>query len=195
MTLDEAFTRLATLTSGRLCIRQMQIDDTEAVFAFKSDPEVTRQYGQEPHRTKDETGAWLQRRVSDYEDRDAIFWVITLKDDDAAIGECCFWNFDPGFHCAEIGYELDSKYWHRGLMTEALSEVLAYGFAEMGLHRIEANPLKINVGSRKLLLRLGFKEEGILRERHFFENRFEDQFYYGLLSTEWAGRNARTLDE
>ena len=193
MTLDGAFTHLATLTSDRLCIRKMRIDDAEAVFAFKSDPEVTRRYGQEPHRTKEETGEWLQRRVSDHEVRDAMFWVITLRDIDTAIGECCYWNFDPGFHCAEIGYELGSKYWHRGFMSEALSEVLSYGFGEMGLHRIEANPLAINAGSRKLLIGLGFKEEGILRERHLFEDRFEDQIYYGLLSTEWAGRKARIL--
>jgi ribosomal-protein-alanine N-acetyltransferase len=126
--------------------------------------------------------------VNDYALKGSIFWVITLRDDDTAIGECCLWNFDPGFHCAEIGYEMQAGYWNKGLMSEALSEVLAYGFLEMGLHRIEASPFADNVRSQKLLLKLGFKLEGTLRERHFFHGRFLDQQYYGLLAEEWKDR-------
>jgi ribosomal-protein-alanine N-acetyltransferase len=190
MTLDGAFSHLATFNTDRLCVRQMRLSDAEAVFEFKSDHLVTDLYGQEPHRTIDESRAWLQRRVNDYALRDSIFWVITLKDDDTAIGECCLWNFDPGFKCAEIGYELHSNYWNKGLMGEALSEVLAYGFLEMGLHRIEASPFADNIQSQKLLLKLGFRLEGTLRERNFFHGRFLDQQYYGLLSEEWKDRTS-----
>ena len=187
MTLDGAFTHLATLNTDRLRIRQMRIDDTEAVFAFKSDIKVTSCYGQEPHRTMEETRAWLQRRLADYECRDSIFWVLTPKDEDNAIGECCLWNFDTSFRCAEIGYELHSDYWNSGIMAEALTAVLSFGFDIMNLHRIEANPLATNEQSQRLLVRLGFKPEGTLRERQFFRGRFVDQIYYGLLGTEWMG--------
>jgi len=185
MTLDGAFTHLATFSTDRLCVRQMRLSDAEAVFAFKSDRRVTDQYGQEPHRTVEESRKWLQLRVNDYALRGSIFWVMTLKGDDTAIGECCLWNFDPGFHCAEIGYELNAEHWNKGLMGEAVSEVLAYGFLELGLHRIEASPFADNVRSQGLLLKLGFRLEGTLRERHFFHGRFLDQQYYGLLGEEW----------
>ena len=89
MTLDGAFTHLATFNTDRLCVRQMRLSDAEAVFAFKSDHRVTDLYGQEPHRTIDESRGWLQRRVNDYALRDSIFWVITFKGDDIAIGERC----------------------------------------------------------------------------------------------------------
>lgn len=188
MTLDGAFTHLATLSTDRLSLRQMKMDDAEAVFAFKSDPSVTVCYGQEPHRTIEESRAWLQRRMDDYAIRDSIFWVLTLKDDDEAIGECCLWNFDSSFQCAEIGYELHTKFWYKGLMAEALKAVLAYGFLEMGLHRIEASPLAGNIRSQNLLSKLGFRLEGTLRERHFFQGRFLDQMYFGLLKEEWSDR-------
>ncbi len=176
-------------------MRQMRMDDTEAVYAFKSDPSVTACYGQEPHRTIEESRAWLQRRVDDYAIRDSIFWVLTLKEDDVVIGECCLWNFDPSFQCAEIGYELHPRYWHRGLMAEALREVLAYGFQEMGLHRIEASPFAGNIRSKNLLIKLRFKSEGTLRERYLFRGRFLDQMYFGLLKEEWSDRATSPMSE
>ncbi len=190
MTLDGAFTHLATLSTERLSLRQMNPDDAEAVFTFKSDPSVTVCYGQEPHRTIEESRAWLQRRMDDYVIRDSIFWVLTLKDDDVAIGECCIWNFDSSFKCAEIGYELHARYWNKGLMAEALKAVLAYGFLEMGLHRIEASPFAGNIRSQNLLSKLGFRLEGTLRERHLFQGLFLDQMYFGLLKEEWSDRAA-----
>jgi ribosomal-protein-alanine N-acetyltransferase len=188
MTLDEAFAHLPILSTNRLLIRKMQMTDAEALFTIKSDLQVTSQYGQEPHRSLEETREWIQRRVINYERRDTIFWVITLRDEDTAIGSCCFWNFDPSFRCAEIGYELHPLYWHKGIMSEALSAILTYGFVELGLRRIEASPLAINEPSKNLLLKLGFKHEGTLRQRHFFRG-LVDQLYFGLLKEEWMNRS------
>jgi RimJ/RimL family protein N-acetyltransferase len=70
-------------------------------------------------------------------------------------------------------------------MAEATSAILTYGFTELELHRVEANPLARNESSRSLLLKLGFTYEGNLRERIFFRGHFEDQHYFGLLRDEW----------
>ena len=127
----------------------------------------------------------IQRLQPFYARREAIIWGITLKGEDILIGACTFWNFGPGFHCAEIGYELHRAYWRQGVMTEALSAILTCGFTELGLHRIEANPFARNTRSTSLLLKLGFTHEGTLRQRHFFRDHFEDQMYFGLLKDEW----------
>ena len=184
MTLDGVFTHLTTFNTDRLCVRQMRPSDAEAVFTFKSDRRVTDLYGQEPHRTIDESRGWLQRRVDDYALRDSIFWVITPREDDTAIGECCLWNFDPGFHCAEIGYELHAGYWNKGLMSEALSEVLAYGFLEMGLHRIEAACLPTNAASQSLLAKAGFRREGLARKYLQINGEWRDHVLFALLEDE-----------
>lgn len=185
MSIDTAFTHFPLLTTERLILREMQPTDAEAFFALKSDPEVTRRYGQEPHQTLEDTEMWIQRIAGFYARREAIFWCFTLKGQDKGIGSCCFWNFDPGFHCAEIGYELHPAYWRKGFMTEAVAAIVTYGFTTLGLQRIEATPYAENTPSKSLLLKLGFTYEGNLRQRHFFRGQFDDQLYFGLLKTEW----------
>jgi ribosomal-protein-alanine N-acetyltransferase len=94
-------------------------------------------------------------------------------------------HFGPDFHYAETGYELHREYWRQGIMTEAMSVILTYGFTELGLHRIEADIDPRNTRSMSLLLKLGFTYEGNLRQRYFFRGQFEDEHYYGLLKDEW----------
>ncbi len=185
MTIDAALTHFPVLTTNRLHLRQIRPTDAEAFFAIKSDQEVTRHYGQEPHQSLDDTRAWLQRLQVSYERREALFWCLTFKGADTVIGSCTFWNFDASFRCAEIGYELHQAYWKQGIMAEAVSAILGCGFSELKLHRIEANPLAGNTSSRSLLLKLGFTYEGTLRQRVFFRDHFEDQEYFGLLEDEW----------
>ena len=188
MTINEAFTHFPSLNTERLYLRQIQPTDAEAYFAIKSDLEVTRHYGQEPHQSLDDTRAWLQGQQAYYARREALAWVFTLKGENTMIGGCVLFNFDPSFQCAEIGYELHPAYHQQGIMAEAALAILTYGFSEFGLHRIEANPLVENTASKNLLLKLGFKCEGSLRERHFFRDHFTDQIYFGLLQEEWLKR-------
>ncbi len=188
MTLDDAFSDLETLETPRLNIRPLDKRDVEALFEIKSDPEVTTKYCVEPDQSVEDTRIWVDKRLEDYTKRDVTYWVLALKDNDRAIGGCCFWNFDPTLRCAEIGYELHRAYWSKGYTSEALPVILTYGFTDMDLHRIEALPLAFNEPSVKLLIKLGFKWEGTIRERVFFRRRFEDQLIFGLLKDEWINR-------
>jgi [ribosomal protein S5]-alanine N-acetyltransferase len=185
MPLDSAFANFPTLTTTRLNMRQLRLSDAEAIFAYKSNPQVTHVYGQEPHQTINDTLAWIQRQQDSYANRDAINWCVTFTGDDHVIGSCTFWNFDFDSRCVEIGYELHLAYWSQGIMSEAVQTMIDYGFGEMGLNRLEACPYSGNPASTALLLKLGFTHEGTLRQRHFFHGQFEDQLYFGLLREEW----------
>lgn len=185
MTIDAAFTEFPSLSTNRLQLRQILPTDAEALFAIKSDLEVTRHYGQEPHQSLSDTLAWIQRRQASYGQREDFAWCVTFKSEDTLIGACTLWNFDSGYHRAEIGYELHPAYGSQGIMTEAVSAILTFGFTELGLHRIEATPFAENAPSKSLLLKLGFRYEGNLRQRHFFRDQFQDQLYFGLLKEEW----------
>jgi ribosomal-protein-alanine N-acetyltransferase len=185
MSIESAFARFPSLATERLRLRQPQLPDTEALFAIKSDLEVTKHYAQEPHSSMKDTRAWIRGLRNSFEDRSAIFWCFMLKETETLVGAGGFWNFDAGFHCAEIGYELHPAHWGKGLVPEALSTILTWGFNELALHRVEANPLAGNAASIKLLEKLGFTHEGSLRQRVFFRGRFLDQLYYGLLKEEW----------
>jgi RimJ/RimL family protein N-acetyltransferase len=185
MPVDAAFASFPVVSTDRFHPRQIRSGDAEAFFRLKSDLEVTSSYGQEPHQSLQETQAWVQCLQGAYARREAIVWAITFKGQDLPIGSCTYWHFDAGFHCGEIDYELNRAYWGQGIVSEVLPTVISYGFKELGLNRIEANPFGRNARSSKILLKLGFAHEGTLRQRHFFRGCYEDQLYFGLLKEEW----------
>ena len=65
--------------------------------------------------------------------------------------------------------------------------LIRFAFEQLDLHRIEADPDPQNAASIKLLLKQGFKREGLLRERYFLNGEPQDAEYYGLLRREWTG--------
>lgn len=186
MSIDTAFTNFPTLTTNRLCLRQIQPEDAEALFANRSDPEAMEFFGEEPYQSVEEAHTVIQETQVHYDQRKALFWGITSRDKDTIIGSCMFLQFGPHFHYAEIGYELQRAYWRQGIMTEAVSAVLDYGFTGLNLHRIEASTDAANTSSKNLLLKLGFTYEGILRQRYFFRETFLDEHRFGLLKDEWV---------
>ena len=180
------------METDRLILRPMEVRDAHALFEIKSDQYVTERYGQEPHRSIEETEKWVEKRIEGYALRDSMFWIITTKDNDRAIGSVCYWNFDPTFHCAELGYELKRSRWAMGIMSESLRRIISYGFRELGLHRIEALPLAMNESSRKVLTKLGFKLEETFRERVYFRGSYFHQLCFRMLEEEWSEICART---
>ncbi|GHO64973.1 N-acetyltransferase [Ktedonobacter sp. SOSP1-52] len=187
MGIDTAFTHFPTLTTERLQLREIQPSDIEALFATFSDEEVMRYYGKLPHQSLAETQTWFQQLQERYTRREAIRWGIALKGEESIIGTCSFHHFGPDYHYTETGYDLNRTYWGRGIMTEAMSAVLSYGFHELAFHRIEAIIDIANEGSKNLLLKLGFAYEGMLRQRFYFNGQFEDEHYFSLLKDEWRG--------
>jgi RimJ/RimL family protein N-acetyltransferase len=88
---------------------------------------------------------------------------------------------------ASLGYWIRSSEWTRGLGTEAAGCVTEYGFRTLGLNRIEAHVAPENVRSRRVVGKLGFKEEGIARDVEFVAGRFIDHVQYSLLRREVVG--------
>lgn len=177
------------LETPRLVLRPMVMEDAEAMHAFKSDPVATRFFGQDPHYDLEQTRGWVRCGLEGRKNGSSITWAIVLRNDGQVIGECCLWNIDSETKRAELGYELLRSQWKRGLMNEALTVVLDQGFNAMGLKRVEANPLGINLASQKVLAKLGFKHEGTLRQRFLFQGEWQDEMWFGLLREEWTSRS------
>jgi RimJ/RimL family protein N-acetyltransferase len=185
MNIDAAFTRFPSLTTNRLFLRHIQLADAEDLYKTFSDEEAMQFYGHEPHRSVDETREWIEHIQARYSRHETIRWGIARKGEDRVIGSCGFHHFDQNFYRAETGYNLHRTFWGQGIMTEAMSAILTYGFTELWLHRVEAVIDMANERSRALLLKLGFTYEGNLRQRYFFRDQFEDEHYFGLLKHEW----------
>jgi ribosomal-protein-alanine N-acetyltransferase len=185
---EDAFTQFPRIETTRLVLRQIGPDDAAARFATFSDPEVMKYYGEEPHHSVEESRDLITALDGWYARREGIRWGITLRGVDEVIGSCGFFRFDEGFQRAEMGYELQRVSWRQGIMREALTAILTYGFTTMGLHRVEAVVDKNNAPSAALLLALGFTHEGTLRQRFWFRDRYGDEQYFGLLREEWRAR-------
>ena len=185
MTIDDAFTSFPSLSTKRLLLQQIMPEDAEALFAIRSDEETMKYLGQELYESLAETITVIKLMEERYVHKQSLRWCIKLKGDDKLIGTCTLFHFDEEYHHAEIGYELNRAFWNQGLMTEAMSAILAYGFTDLDLHRIEASIDLANEASKKLLLKLGFTYEGNLRQRYAFRGRFGDQHFFGLLQDEW----------
>ena len=117
-------------------------------------------------------------------------WAVTLKQDpETVIGSCGFYYPKFDFHAFETGYDLHPDHWRQGIMTEALIAIFHYGFNRgfsFPLNRITAITHPENIASQSLLKKLGFLQEGILREYGFWDNAYHDHFLFSLLKREWA---------
>ncbi|MEK4651729.1 GNAT family N-acetyltransferase [Niallia sp. FSL W8-0954] len=85
----------------------------------------------------------------------------------------------------EIGYWLGEEYQGKGIMTKACQAIIHYGFTELKLNRIQIAAASENKKSRALPERLGFTEEGIIRQAEWLYDHYVDHVIYGLLREEW----------
>lgn len=106
------------------------------------------------------------------------------------IGACGFHTVYPEHSRAEIGYAIvDEDFKRKGLMGEALEAIVEYGFKNMHLNRIEAMVGPSNVASLRLIEKMGFVREGLLRKHYCKNGTPEDSIIFSLLKDEY--RDAR----
>ena len=173
-----------TIETDRLICRQITIDDAALLHQYWSDSDVTEYFSLEPFKKLEETVAMIMLLKSLPENNQGIRWAITRKGDNKALGTCGFHNFKPEHFRAEMGYELGKEYWGQGIMAEALTAILGYGFNYMNYNRIEAFVNFGNVKSVKTLQKIGFKLDGLLREYEFNRGKFVNQYCYSLLKSD-----------
>jgi ribosomal-protein-alanine N-acetyltransferase len=116
-----------------------------------------------------------------YQNRQAIGWSGVLRDRPEIIGTCGFNYIDFDNLRAEIGGELDLRYWGKKLAIEAVVAIIRFGFEIMTLHTIEAKVAPGNRSAIFLLEQLGFKKEAHFTDRVYFKGLFSDMAVYTLL--------------
>ena len=169
-----------SLTTDRLRLRGLTIDDADALFPALSDAELMTWWLSAPHKNVEETRTYFAPRLDRAGWR---CWAITLRDDDTAIGWVAAGEKRQG-GVTEIGYLLSRDHWGRGIAAEAVSAVIDRLFAE-GQRRVFADTDPENAASLALLERLGFKREGYLRGEWETHIGVRDSVILGLLKDEW----------
>jgi ribosomal-protein-alanine N-acetyltransferase len=185
--IDEILKDLPTLEMERLILRKMAPSDAEAVFAYASDPEVTRYVIWETHRSIEDSRAFLELESSKRESGGEPEWGIVYKGDHRLIGTCGIVSWDPDHARAELGYVLSRDYWGRGLMAEAVRAVISFGFQRMNLNRIEARCTAENAASARVMEKAGMTHEGTMRQREVIKGAYRDVKVYAILRREFRG--------
>lgn len=172
------------LRTDRLVLRPLTEVDVPALFAIHADPLAMRYWSaplwQDAQRGHDMVARDLDPALTDH-----LRLGIELAQSGSLVGTCTLFGISAQCRRAELGYMLSSAVWGRGLMHEALRGFLGHAFAELDLHRVEADTDPRNERSMRLLERLGFVREGYFRERWIVGDEVSDSAMYGLLRRDW----------
>lgn len=182
MPLQLSFHPFPELTTPRLLLRRLAMEDAPAVFFLRSDEAVLRFLQKEPAASIQEAEDFIRRIHREAGAGEGILWAITLSDDPGAvIGTICLWNIQPDHYRAEVGFALHPDHWRKGIMKEALLAVTAYAFTALHFHSLEARIDPANTASSSLLQSAGFVQEGYFKEDFCFQDAFMDTAVYSLV--------------
>ncbi|HLO16012.1 MAG TPA: GNAT family protein [Anaerolineales bacterium] len=177
------------LITERLILRDFVEADWVAVLAYQQNP-LYLHYNEWTSRTAEDVREFIQIFLAHQKQDPRIKFqlAVTLKSTGQLIGNCGVRRDSVYAHEGDIGYELDPNYWGKGYATEAARAVLDFGFSEINLHRITAWCVADNLGSAHVLEKLGMRQEGRLRENHFYKGRWWDTLLYAILYDEWLAQ-------
>ena len=177
--------RPPVVETPRLRLRPYRADDARDIFAVYSDPEVTRYWSFPAWTGLAQAHAYLGQRLS-MEPPSVVAWAVAERDSDRLVGTTTFFALNGPQCRAEVGYSLARAHQGRGFAAEMLRGAITHGFAAYGLERIEADVDPRNTKSWQLLEKLGFRREGLARNRWRVGGEVADSYLYGLLRPEFV---------
>ena len=181
-----------SLTTTRLHLRCLTVEDAETLLELYSREEVTRYSEMPTLTTLGQARGVVQKLVADTEQNTGITWAITLSADQRMIGLAgAQWHQHN--YSALLSYDLLPAYWRQGFGTEAVTAVCRHMFDHTTINRITATTTIDNAASRRLLLKLGFSEEGVLRDWALWKGNYMDLRCFSLLRRDRAATKPRSI--
>jgi len=190
MNSPDLFAQFPVLTTKRLVLRRLTAEDAADFYNYYSDERVTKYLDWKGPTSIAHAKEVIQAWNNGYDTRMVIPWGITLKGMNQVIGTIPYiplrgaFEWKPLFPTV-IGFELSPNYWRQGIMSEAVQAVVEYGFGILNAHRIQAEVFPENLGSLNLLQKLGFQQEGLMRQFLYHEELkiFKDIILLALLKS------------
>jgi len=174
------------LKGNKVELREVRRSDLQHFLKWFNDPEVTQYLGMYLPMTE----MAEQKYIEDLPSRgatEARFVICAIDSgEEKPIGSMGLHSISPKDHSATFGIGIGEKdYWSRGYGSEAARLLIKYGFEQLNLHRISSSVWAFNERSYRMHLRVGFKEEGRLRDWVFINGRYHDRVNFGMLRQEW----------
>ncbi|MFD1448456.1 GNAT family N-acetyltransferase [Oceanobacillus profundus] len=182
---EGTYSDLPKIETERLILRKITKQDVPDMYAYCSDPEVTRFVTWNPHQSLADTEAFVEFILKNYKKKSLAPWGMEYKKTGKIIGTVDLASWNPTHQSAEIAYCIHQDYWGCGLTTEAAKSVTAFGFSNMDLIRIQARCFVANIGSERVMEKLGMTFEGIIRKGMLVKGKHEDLKLYSILKEEF----------
>lgn len=184
---DEIFNVFPKMSTERLNLRNIKLEDAESIYKLLSNPEVIKHDTFELFTNIKQAEDIIKWFNNEFKQKRAICWGISLKNESEIIGFCKCEIEIPKVR-ADLGYDLRPEYWNMGIMTEVLSIIIDFTFKTLNVNRIEAAVSIENNASIRVLDKLGFVNEGILRERSYWKGSCHDMMMLSILNKEYCDK-------
>lgn len=165
----------------RVELRTVETEDVEFLQRTINHPKVRRGVFAVDPKNREQEREWVESLGDD----DGVDLLVCA--DGEPVGTIGLQPPNQVWGVAEVGYMIAPDHWGNGYATDALAEVCGYAFAERGLDKVYAHAYATNPASRRVLEKVGFTEEGVLRDEAFVDGERVDVHRYGLLADEWLG--------
>lgn len=170
------------LETERLILRPFALSDAKEVQRLCGDFAVADTTLNIPHPYPDGAAeAFIGSQLTSYEKGDGVLFAITLKESGHLVGGMGL-SVTKRCRRAELGYWIGKPFWNQGYATEAGRAVIKFGFEDWSLHKIESSYLSRNPASGRVMQKLGFVQEGVLRDHVLKWDRFENVVTCALIN-------------
>lgn len=177
------------IESNRIILRPFELSDAAVVQKLAGERAIADTTLRIPHPYEDgKAEEWISTHAEQCKTEKEVILAVVLKENEELIGSISL-SIDRINKNAELGYWIGKPFWGNGYCTEAAREMLAYGFGELQLNRINAHHFKRNPASGKVLEKIGMKYEGCMRQHVKKWDAFEDILLYGILRGEFLDDN------
>ena len=175
------------LKTNRLNIRELTFNDLTHVHELHSLPE-TDEYNtlgipETIQTIENLLNEWIIQQRQ--EPRKSYIFCIDKRDDNTFVGLIAINLGKVNYKSAEVWFKIHKNHWRKGYTTEALASLLAFGFNNLKLHRIEAGCAVENIASGKTLEKAGFTREGLKRKKLPIRGEWKDNYFYGILEEDF----------
>ncbi len=177
------------LMTDRLVLRKFDLEDAEYMYKnWASEEEVVKFLTWPAHKTVNVSRNILSEWVKSYEENSYYQWAIVLKEyDNQPIGTISVVKYDNNTKSVEVGYCIGTKFWGKGIVSEAFEVVIKFLIEEVGVNRIEAKCDTKNHSSAKVMIKNGLKYEGTMREFSLNNQGLCDCELYAILAKDYFG--------
>jgi ribosomal-protein-alanine N-acetyltransferase len=179
------------LTSTRLILDETKSNDAKTIFEMFSDKEVVEFYDFAQFTDLNQANVLINDDLQKYQSGTHLRWAVRDKVSNAFLGSIGIKYSDEN-HSATLSYEFKKSTWGKGIATEALQQVIHFllqdhslkNHTDKKINRIQAYTMQGNIGSEKVLNKLGFQKEGLLRQHGFWKGQYHDLNIFSILKSD-----------